>query len=1357
MKREPLISVIVPVYGTEKYLRKCLNNIVGQTYKNIELIIVNDATKDNSETIIKEYLNRYDNIKYVRHSKNRGLFRARVSGAEEAEGEYIAFVDSDDYISLDFFRLLVKKSMSTGSDIVVCNTVFEDEDGSRSIKQLYQLCFEKEELRNEEIRDKFFSQSGYCFSWHTIWNKLYSRKLWDKCFGYYKKMDQHLIMTEDLAFSVPLLYNTEKMTLEYSASYFYCKHPNASTDSSNIKLTKFEKNMQDIKLAFDFAQGYLDLHNADEKTSAGFAEIRKKYSRMYRTLQTEKFPDSVKARKKVNDFLAGYYKRQKESEFCFDTVSAKFNPGLDYAKKEIMDPKIKYVSFDIFDTLILRPFYNPTDMFGFLDLRFEELTHGELNIPFRKLRELAEKQARMNMQSNCEDVTLREIYDAMCKRFSLNSTIANKMYELEKEYELRFCTVRKTGKELYDFAHEIGKKIIIVSDMYLEYDTVDEILKKNGFDKHETLILSSAERRLKYSSMLFKIAIGYTKVKPSSILHIGDTWNTDVVPAEKVGIRTLFLPKARECFENIINGVNTNNCAWTEKYIAAPFYNGDSIRKSFGYRTMLAMTANKFFDNPFTSINEKSDFNGNPYFIGYYAVGMHCLGLAKWIRDKVMEHNYSHVYFLARDGYLPMKVFEIYNSIFDNKISFEYLHASRTLTLPFLISEASDLYDLNIERNNHTPMSICKMLSFCLRSSSDEKNDLLEQGFVPENSFLDEKEYYRFIDYIASTRFDKGKLKWNQDKLKKYFSRIKDNSVVFDMGYSGRIQSAVCLAAGKEVDALYVHMDNDKCIAAQKKRGFKVYSFYNSAPASTGIMREYLLSSLSPACIDIDFNDGKEQFTYDDDRLEYPEKFVIGMIQKGAVDFAIDFVEQFKELTAEIDFIPQEVSCPFEFFLRFCKYEDRKIFELCNFEDKHYGNIVNVRADKIFNNQLCDITEYTLPSDHCNITKVDIDISTSAEDTDEFDEENEEYIVPTAYDVNSAADLRSNDGLEAAFFYDEIDQDDSTEDKLLKCAENTNNVILWDSIKKVISPSVIKNWFMTNPGGFEDGDYDVFISTHLNWIQENSDLSYLDKVLDRIGDKILLPVGIGFSTSEIKNDFTLNSQQVKTLSAIAERCKSVGVKGEFSAEVLAKYGIKNSVIIGCPSMYTDIGRLKRLSARNDEPKKLNASFKPFYGIFSKAEKNLLKFFADNEFELTVSTATELQPASIADDKLFKHLKSFEEKKKIYFSAADWLDSFDGAEFAMGMNFYNNVAALYAGVPALFVNYETTGREMCKFFSLPFIEVSEFDDTKCAADYLQCADYTDFKASIDGNYQKYLDFLSENGVEAGGAAGRIIEK
>lgn len=100
-------SIIVPVYNVEKYLDKCLNSILSNTYKNYEVIIVNDGTKDNSEQIINKYINKYKNIKYIKQ-KNKGLSSARNEGVKKAIGDYLLFIDGDDYIESDMLDVLDK-------------------------------------------------------------------------------------------------------------------------------------------------------------------------------------------------------------------------------------------------------------------------------------------------------------------------------------------------------------------------------------------------------------------------------------------------------------------------------------------------------------------------------------------------------------------------------------------------------------------------------------------------------------------------------------------------------------------------------------------------------------------------------------------------------------------------------------------------------------------------------------------------------------------------------------------------------------------------------------------------------------------------------------------------------------------------------------------------------------------------------------------------------------------------------------------------------------------------------------------------------------------------------------------------
>ena len=123
----PSVSIIVPVYNVEKYLEKCLNSLVNQTLKDIEIIIVNDGSSDSSEIIVKEYKKKYKNIIYVT-KENGGLSSARNFGMVYATGEYIAFLDSDDYTDKTLYEKMYKKAKETNSDYVECDFYWKYKD-----------------------------------------------------------------------------------------------------------------------------------------------------------------------------------------------------------------------------------------------------------------------------------------------------------------------------------------------------------------------------------------------------------------------------------------------------------------------------------------------------------------------------------------------------------------------------------------------------------------------------------------------------------------------------------------------------------------------------------------------------------------------------------------------------------------------------------------------------------------------------------------------------------------------------------------------------------------------------------------------------------------------------------------------------------------------------------------------------------------------------------------------------------------------------------------------------------------------------------------------------------------------------
>ena len=117
---KPLISVVVPVYNVEQYLKKCLDSIIKQKYNNLEIIIVNDGSTDNSQKICQEYVKKDKRIKLITQ-KNQGLSAARNTGIDNAHGKYISFVDSDDYLDLEFINELYNTIIENKSDISACD------------------------------------------------------------------------------------------------------------------------------------------------------------------------------------------------------------------------------------------------------------------------------------------------------------------------------------------------------------------------------------------------------------------------------------------------------------------------------------------------------------------------------------------------------------------------------------------------------------------------------------------------------------------------------------------------------------------------------------------------------------------------------------------------------------------------------------------------------------------------------------------------------------------------------------------------------------------------------------------------------------------------------------------------------------------------------------------------------------------------------------------------------------------------------------------------------------------------------------------------------------------------------------
>ena len=167
--KQPLISVIIPVYGVEKYIAQCLESIINQTYKNLEIIVVNDGTKDRSAEIAKEYAAKDSRIK-VYDFKNGGLSVARNRGLEIATGDYISYIDSDDWLDTKMYETLLEAAMKNDADMVKCGII--ETNGVAEEK----ITFSDVKIINNE-QHKAFENYFNGILWTLAWNGLYKKEL----------------------------------------------------------------------------------------------------------------------------------------------------------------------------------------------------------------------------------------------------------------------------------------------------------------------------------------------------------------------------------------------------------------------------------------------------------------------------------------------------------------------------------------------------------------------------------------------------------------------------------------------------------------------------------------------------------------------------------------------------------------------------------------------------------------------------------------------------------------------------------------------------------------------------------------------------------------------------------------------------------------------------------------------------------------------------------------------------------------------------------------------------------------------------------------------------------------------------
>ncbi|WP_462371800.1 glycosyltransferase family 2 protein [Phascolarctobacterium succinatutens] len=242
---KPLISVIIPVYGVEKYIAQCLESVINQTYKNLEIIVINDGTKDRSADIAKEYAAKDSRIK-VYDFKNGGLSVARNRGLEIATGEYISYLDSDDWLDTKMYETLLETAMKNEADMVKCGII--ETNGAAEEK----ITFSDVKIINNE-QHKAFENYFKGILWTLAWNGLYKRELAKKV-----KFPDNVVHEDNYSSGMFLYLATKVIVIPFCGNYY-------RVNDAGISKGGVKKPLDKILAISKLKEDLLDLGFVDKK------------------------------------------------------------------------------------------------------------------------------------------------------------------------------------------------------------------------------------------------------------------------------------------------------------------------------------------------------------------------------------------------------------------------------------------------------------------------------------------------------------------------------------------------------------------------------------------------------------------------------------------------------------------------------------------------------------------------------------------------------------------------------------------------------------------------------------------------------------------------------------------------------------------------------------------------------------------------------------------------------------------------------------------------------------------------------------------------------------------------------------
>jgi len=417
----------------------------------------------------------------------------------------------------------------------------------------------------------------------------------------------------------------------------------------------------------------------------------------------KKIASSVKDKKK--DKIEG-------KKLWLENESSAINVTADHFRaKAMIKDQAEIYSFDVFDTMLMRPFSNPSDLFYLVG---EKVGIND----FKSIRQNAEKRVRSiaEVTKGNKEVTIRKIYEEINRMTGLD---VEKGIKTEIEIEKQLCFANETNKEIFDILKSQGKRIIFITDMYLPSAIIDEILQKNGIKGYEKIFVSCEWESNKRNGDIYKVVQSFCG-KATKIVHCGDNKAVDVDKAKELGIEA-------RLYRNVNN--------FGKKY--RPVNMSPLIGSAY------SGIVNEHL------YNGKNSYSSN-YEYGFICGGIYVFGFMNWVNDFCKRNNVDKILFLSRDGYIYKKVYDSFFHDVDN----EYFYWSRMAGLIYA-SDSVNGKNYFIRRailNMISPILVTRQFSLKEMLENVKLGDLVsvaECEGIEVNMVITESNVQVLIDFIG--------------------------------------------------------------------------------------------------------------------------------------------------------------------------------------------------------------------------------------------------------------------------------------------------------------------------------------------------------------------------------------------------------------------------------------------------------------------------------------------------------------------------------------------------------------------------------------------------------------------------------